>query len=141
MIDVKTLFDYTQTDKKGYTKILNSTVIRKKPSRNPVGKIVMMNPETFLKNSYAKTDVSKEALRNPHFKPGSFVTKWPLPYVDIMAKKGFGRGRALLCMHWKIKAIPVFVVGRNIADIDKWVKKVGGKDGKIDKEKNSRKTK
>ncbi len=146
-INPKDLFDYTSTDKKSYTKILNSTVSSKKvtkgtknriTSRRPVGKIVMMNPKDFLKKSFAKKDVTKEKIRNPHFKSDSYRTLWPLPYIDTLAKKGFGRGRALMCIHWKIPKIPVFVVARTEADIDKFIK--GGNRGKINQKKNSGKT-
>jgi len=124
------LFDYTKTDKRSYTKILNHPITPKKKTRGtknkvmshrPVGKIVMLPPLVAIRNSYAKTDVTSEKIRHPQFKPGSFKVKWPLPFIDTMSKRGYGRGRMLLCAKWGIKEIPVLIVARSEDSIDKWV--------------------
>lgn len=165
--EITDLFDFTKTDKKSYTKILHSVLVDNTPARGtrnrtishrPRGRVVLLDPIVALKNSYSKTDVTKEAIRHPQFTPDSFPVKWALPYIDTLAKVGFGRGRLLLCHKWGIKRVPVLIVARSQADIDKWLKgkkpvetkpvsrntvkktKKAVKRGKRKQDKNKRKT-
>jgi len=134
--DITKLFDFTiagytkpnmQSTKPFYTKVLHNKT-------NAYGKVYLMNPKTFLLNSYPTTDIMKEPLRNVNanlIKP--VKPRWALPWVDINRRKGFGRGRALVCHHFKIPRIPVLVVGTGEEHIAEWLKanKIKAKEYKL----------
>jgi len=123
--DITKLFDFTiagytkpnmQSTKPYYTRVLHG-------KKNAYGKVYLMSPKDFLLNSYAITDIMNEEIRNPNADLSNPTKpRWALPWVDIARKKGFGRGRALVCHHFKIKAIPVLMVGWGEEQIKEWLK-------------------
>ncbi len=126
--DIKKIFNY---DIAGYSKpnmqILKDHYTKIMKGKLPVqSRVVLIAPEKFLKNCYAKTDITKEELRHKidldNLKP-----RYALPYIDLRREKALGRGRVLACYKAGVVKIPVLVVGSSQEQIDEYVKKVATK--------------
>ena len=99
-----------------YTKIMRGI-------KNAKGKIVFMSPGKFLDYYYEKHASSKEKITNPRIDINNLQYKWAIPFIDTVREKVMGSGRALHCEKEGIKEIPVLIVGRNLKEVDAWVKK------------------
>ena len=132
---IKDLFDFTIAGytkpnmwvKKYYTSVLHGRQV----NRGTESRVVIMDGKDFLKNSFSKTNVLKEKIRTKaSLKDLVKKRKFALPYIDITRKKGFGRGRVLMCLKNDVKEVPVLLVGTPKGEIDKWLK---GKKIKVKK--------
>ena len=113
-MNLKDIFDFTHSaGDSWYTKVLLG---RKKVEHC----VVLMVGEDFFKHSFSTTYIRKQVVKSK-VKLKDRKTKFPLPYIDLIRKKGMGNGRVLMCYREGIKEVPVLIVG----EIKKWVKEIG----------------
>ena len=118
----KELFDYKVAgwhEKNDYTDIMEGL-------KNAKGKVVQMAPLKILQNGFCVKNVEKQVIYNEGFKKSldyNMKPKWAIPVIDLRTERHVAFSAVLICHKHKVKKVPVLIVGKDIATIDKWIKK------------------